>query len=248
MFDDLPEFAVRGETGIDIFLRLDTTVERRSRFRCVATVAGARVIDHAPEDRRDAASLRALAQGLADDPLGRPLTLADVGTWPAAGQGGDPIRVFLRLDFFRAWQVAEIAADRLQRQIAADPAALPPEPGKLAGSVAPLLEFNRVRRGIVLAGLALPLLQRRLAAPGFTDDAGGSTGYALRMLGDLCLRGGEAALALACYETAILAGDNPFRRRRAIEAAVVLGDTLAAERNRAAYAARWPLPADLRTA
>lgn len=247
MFDDLPEFAIKGECGIDIFVRLDTPGERRSRFRCVATVSGARVIDYAPEDRRDPAALLALSRGLADDPLGRPLSLADAGTWPLAGTGGDPIKVFLHLDFFRAWHVAEIAAERLQRQVAADPSALPLEPGRLAGTVAPLMDFNRLDRGTALARLALPVLQRRLAAPGFADDAGGGTGYTLRMLGDLCLRRGEAALALTCFETAISAGDNPFRRRRAIEAAVALSDGDAAERHRAAYAERWPLPADLRS-
>jgi hypothetical protein len=60
------------------------------------------------------------------------------------------------------------------------------------------------------------------------------------------VRKGEASLALTCFETAIAAGDNPFRRRRAIEAAVAAADTAAAQRHRAAFAARWTLPDDLK--
>lgn len=246
MFDDLPDFAVRGECGTDIFQRLDQDGQRRVRFRCVATVLDGRVIDHTPEDRRDPARLRALAEGLEADLLARPLVLADPGTWPLVARDADPIRLFLYLDFLRAWQVADLAADRLARQVKADPSTLPMEPGKLSGAVSPLFDFNRLSRAVDLARLAVPVLARRLAAPGFADDTSGSTGFALRMLGDLCLRKSEAALALTCFETAITAGDNPFRRRRAIEAAVAAGDTAAAERHRAAYAARWALPDDLK--
>ena len=136
MFDDLPDFAIRGECGTDIFQRLDDPGQRRVRFRCVATVAEGQVIDHDPGARRDPARLRALAEGLALDPLARSLSLADPATWPLAARDGDPIRLFLHLDFLRAWQVADLAIDRLIRQIAADPSALPLEPGKLSGAAA----------------------------------------------------------------------------------------------------------------
>jgi hypothetical protein len=246
MFDDLPDFALRGECGTDIFQRLGDEGQRRARFRCVATVADGRVIDHLPEDRRDPARLLALAARIEGDPLSRPLSLTDPQGWPLAARDGDPIRLFLHLEFLRAWQVADLAADRLIRQVTADPSALPQEPGKLSGAVAPLMEFNRLSRAVDLARLAVPVLARRLAAPGFADDKGGNTGFALRMLGDLCLRRAEAALALTCFETAVAAGDNPFRRRRAIEAAVAAGDAEAADRHRTAFAARWRLPDDLK--
>lgn len=245
MFDDLPEIALVGERGIDIFLRRDDAGQRRARFSCIATVAEGRVQDHDPGAHRDPARLQALAQRLSGDPLLAPLSLADPGSWPPI-RGSDPIRVFLYLDFLRAWQVAEVAADRLQRQLAADPATLPLEPGKLAGAVAPLFDFNRLARAIELARLALPVLDRRLADSAHADDKTGTTGFALRMLGDLCLRGGAAALALTCFETAIATGDNPHRRRRAIEAANALGDIDAAGRHRAAFAVRWTLPDDLK--
>ena len=246
MFDDLPDFAIRGECGIDIFRRLDQEGQRRVRFRCVATVADGRVIDHDPGTRSDPARARALAEALATDPMARPIGLADPASWPRAARDGDPIRLFLHLDFLRAWQVADLAIDRLIRQITADPSALPLEPGKLSGAVAPLMDFNRLSRAVDLATLALPILDARMAAPGFADDKAGGTGFALRMLGDLCLRRSEAVLALRCFEGAIVAGDNSHRRRRAIEAAVAAGDAAAAERHRAAYAARWTLPDDLK--
>jgi len=245
--DDLPDLAVRGETGIDLFRRLQDAGQRRTRFRCLATLeTGGELTLHAPEARPDAARLTALAQGLAADPLARPLALTDPAGWPDAAAGGDPIRLFLYLDFLRAWQVADLAGSRLETQLArAGAAALPEEPGRLAGVVAPVFDFNRIARGIRLARAMAPLLAGRIAQPGFRDDRHGGTGYALRMLGDLCLRGGAPALALSCFETAVAAGDNAFRRRKAIEAARAAGDTEAASRHRAGYAARWTLPPDL---
>lgn len=251
--DELPDFAVRGEAGIDLFRRVEDSDRRRVQFLCLGTLDdGGRLALHlpdAPGARPDPARLTTLARGLAADPLAQPLSLADVGRWPLAGAGGDPIRLFLYLEFFRAWQVADLAAARTEAQLSrGGAAALPADPGLLAGMVAPLLAFNRLARGQRLAALVQPLLATRIAAPGFRDDRSGATGYALRMLGDLCLRGGDAAQALACFETAIAAGDNPFRRRRAIEAARSLGDAAALARHRQAYAARWPLPPDLAAA
>ncbi|MFN4099678.1 MAG: hypothetical protein ACK4GT_07870 [Pararhodobacter sp.] len=245
--DDLPDIALRGETGIDLFRRLDDEGQRRARFRCLATLdPGGSLILHAPEARPDPARLTALAQALAGDPLTRPLSLTEPASWPTAADGGDPIRLFLYLEFLRAWQVADLAGARLESQLArSGAAALPEEPGRLAGAVAPVFDFNRIARGVRLAQAIVPLLAARIALPGFRDDRHGGTGYALRMLGDLCLRAAEPALALRCFETAVAAGDNPFRRRKAIEAARAAGDAEAAARHRAGYAARWTLPADL---
>jgi len=247
MFDELPEFAVQGERGIDLFVRLDDPGQRRAQFRCIATLVEgpAGLIDHAPDERRDLAALTALAQRLASDPLAQPLSLTDATGWQGLTALNDPIRAFLLLDFLRAWLVADLAASRFQAALGASAQSLTLEPGKLAGAIAPLFDFNRLTRAQAVAGLLLPLLEPRIASPGFRDDGSGSIGYALRMLGDLCLRAANPALALRCFEAAVGAGDNPFRRRRAIEAARVAANREAATRHRSAYAARWRLPNDL---
>lgn len=241
---EIPEFPVQGETGIDLFQRLEDPSQRRARFRCTATVRDGTVIDHQPERRRPAARLRALADSL---PRALPsLSLTDSRTWADLTLAArDPLALFLYLEFFRAWQVAEIAARRFEAQLDRAPDTVPAAPGALTGAIAPLYDLNRTGRGMALTRRLLPLLSRVVSAPGFRDDRAGGTGYALRMLGDLCLRGGDARLALGCFETALGAGDNPFRRRKAIEAARAAADAEAVARHRAAYAARWPLPADL---
>ena len=241
---EIPEFPVRGETGIDLFQRLEDPSQRRARFRCVATVQGDTVIDHQPEARRPAERLRALAGTL---PVALPaLSLADSRDWAGLAQATpDPLALFLYLEFLRAWQVVEFAARRFDRQLDQAPGTLPDAPGALAGAVAPLFDMNRTGRGMALARRLVPLLRQAVATPGYRDDRAGGTGYALRMLGDLSLRGGDPQLALACFETAVDAGDNPFRRRKAIEAARIAGDDAAEDRHRTAYAARWRLPPDL---
>ena len=247
MFDDpLPEFALRGEAGIDLFARIEDETHRRARFRCVATLGEDGTLrDHFPEAGRDHAALRAKADALATDPLMTPFALADMTHWPKAARLGDPIRLFLYLDFLRAWQVADMAAARFEATLNRAPGTLPQDPGRLPAVIVPILDFNQLARGGRLARALLPLLKAHLAAPGFREPANGGTGYVLRMLGDLCQRGGDTEQALACYETAVDAGDNPFRRRKAIEAARAAGNSEALDRHRTAYAARWPLPADL---
>jgi hypothetical protein len=96
-----------------------------------------------------------------------------------------------------------------------------------------------------VATILQPVLKQRIATPGWREEQAGATGYALRMLGDLCTRAGDHALALACHETAVLSGDNTYRRRKAIEAAHALGDTAARDAHIAAFRDRWPLPRDL---
>lgn len=248
--DDLPDFALKGERGIDLFHRLEDRTHKRARYRCIATLSPSGVLQiHAPDMKRDPETLERLALSLTEDPIADPLSLADPASWPRAAAGltggADPIRLFLYLDFLRAWQVADMGGARLEAQAEARSAQLPLEPNRIGGAIAPVFDFNRIERGIRLTRLLVPLLAPRVTHPQFRDDSFGGTGFALRMLGDLCLRGGEPGLALDCYETAVHAGDNPFRRRKAIEAARLAGDAAALARHRAGYAAQWELPADL---
>ena len=247
MLDDaLPEFAVRGERGVDLFARIDDEAHKRARFRCVATLGEDGVLrDHMPEAGRDMAALRATAEALGSDPLLIPFALADLSSWPKASEFSDPIRLFLYLDFLRAWQVADMAAARFETALQRNASLTPDDLIKLPAMIVPILDFNQIGRGIRLARALQPLLSAHVTAPAFRESTKGNTGYALRMLGDLCLRGDDAALGLRCYETAVASGDNPFRRRKAIEAARAAKDTAALEKHRQAYAARWRLPADL---
>ena len=165
---EIPEFPVQGETGIDLFQRLEDPSQRRARFRCTATVRDGTVIDHQPERRRPAARLRALA-----DSLPRalpPLSLTDSRTWADLTLAArDPLALFLYLEFFRAWQVAEIAARRFEAQLDRAPDTVPAAPGALTGAIAPLYDLNRTGRGMALTRRLLPLLSRVVSAPGFRD-------------------------------------------------------------------------------
>ncbi|WP_417598319.1 hypothetical protein [Pararhodobacter oceanensis] len=253
MFDPDPtDLAVRGERGIDLFLRLGDVAQQRSRYRCIATALDeggeARLVDFEPHAKRDTARLLSRARdAMGDRFMTQPMVLGDATSWPSARDAADPVALFLHLDFFRAWQVADMALQRLMAQLQADPDALPRDPARVAGSILPLFDFNRLTAGCRLAALIEPVLRRRIAAPGFRDDGSGSAGYALRMLGDLCLRAEDYSQALACFSTAIGAGDNPFRRRKAIEAAHLAGDGAALQDHLAAYRAQWDLPGDLAT-
>lgn len=248
--DDLPDFAVRGERGFDVYQRIENTGQKRARFRCLATLSGPGEGDalDAFEDpaRKAPGRMRAAVRALLDDPrLTQPFSLGDPAGWPRAARGGDPLRVFLYHEFFRAWQVADLAAQRLLAALKRDPATLLSAPGRASGAILPVYDFNRQALAVEAVRLAMPAMHARIHAPGWRDDSSGSTGYALRMLGDLCLRAGEPAEALRCFETAITAGDNAYRRRRCIEAAHAAGDALALETHLSAFRANWTLPADL---
>jgi hypothetical protein len=215
--DRLPDLAVRGEAGIEVYERQDLPDQRRGRFRCLGAVG--------PDGRAwpyeaGVTPARLVAAAAALPPDGLALDLADATSFPAPG--ADPLMLMLRIDFLRARTLAAQVAARFAAALARDAAAAVAEAGPFAAQVAAVYDFNRLAIGAALARAALPALPERM------EDG---HGFALRMLGDLALRGGEARLALACFEAALAAGDNPHRRARARAAAEALGDQAALARH-----------------
>lgn len=197
--DPLPDLAVRGECGIDVYERQELPGQRRARFRCLGAVLPSGAAEgYEPEGTP--ARLLAAAGGFAALP---PLSLSDATTFPQAAR--DPVALFLRIDFLRAWTLADQGLAR----VLADPAGAFARPAQFAAQVALAYDFNRIARG---AALARALLAARPAA------AEEPIGFGWRMLGDLALRGGEAALALDCFQAALAVADNPHRRARAAQA------------------------------
>ena len=221
-----PDIAVQGETGIDIFCPLQDVGPQRPRYLCLATVVDAGGIAsvqmHEPSLNRNARTLAQLAKGPVLALPMRP-TVSAATTSDAAQvshqRGGDAGSAFVL-----AWQQADAALQTFLNQLDRTLAALPAQPGALTEPATLLYNFNRITLGVQVARQASAVLSSLIASqqwPGGTRD---STGHAMRLLGDLCARGAEPALALTCYEIALHAGDNGFRRRRALAAARVLGD------------------------
>ena len=223
----LPDLAVQGEGGIDVYDRIDQPDHRRSRFRCLGRVVIAP--DGAPAvEAFEAAPLsdpdrlrRAAAAFEAED---LPFRLTRPEEFPRATAPQDALLLFLRIDFLRAWTLADQGLRRFRAELAARPAKATERPGDVAAQVGLAYDFNRITAGIALTEALLPALP----PPGQCADG---HAFALRMLGDLALRGKAAALALRCFEAAIAIGDNPHRRARARAAAMALGDAAAIARH-----------------
>lgn len=243
MISAVAEFAVAGDMGLDVFRRVDDRNQRRYRYECLATVSGpsdtvSAYQDHAAQhpDRILAAVARYrdtsfLQQGFA---LGQP------ASYPRAEETGSPFTVFLYLDFFRMWQIAE-------QEIARMTALVPEETGyagpEISAVLKLLLDFNRLRSAGPLINAFLPQLLAT-AARG-KDDKWENAAYALRMIGDLQMRSGQPAAALVAYEASLTLGDNPHRRGLAIRAAHATEDGDATLRHLEAYARQWRLPEPL---
>jgi len=222
MFGNDPiDLAVRGEVGIDVFHRQDLPDQGRSRYRCLGTVRpGAQAPDiHEPDAvRRPERLLRAAAALERETTLTRPFALVDAtGFADLTTGGGDPIILFLRIDFLRAWALADLGLTRLREGLATDPAAVFARRGHLASQVALAYDFNRLSVGVDLAHQILAALPQ-------SDVSDDGTAFALRMLGDLALRAGDPSLALSAFERALAIGQNPHRQARALAAAQALGD------------------------
>lgn len=247
MIDDSTlEFAVKGKHGLDIFERIDDAGHKRARFRFIASVPNG-VTDAAelakqpgfePGSRTAQQILEIAERFNADPSLSAPFELGTVSSWPIAAQSEAPLRVFLYVEFFRAWQVTDMAVRRLIDRATATPAMLVQLPSSLPGHILPCLEFNLVHHAPHLARLVLNALADQEEKITGSDDMA----YSLRMLGDLCRRAGDFKLALTCFEQSIDQGDNPYRRLKAIEAAYLAKDPTAVTLHSEAYRAKWPLP------
>ena len=262
---DLPDIAVAGDLGIDVFRRTADLMKGRAQYSCLCTVrtdaSGTRKVDsygrHAARNTRQ--MLDAAAALDQDAALQARFALARPSEWPRAGAGPDALRIFQYLDFFRAWQVADMAIARFEASQGA------PDLAEAATVLRLLTDFNMIRRGVPLArrmlpqfrtsaGLrtrtqgAAPARRHAEAAADATDEAADrfdNTGYSLRLIGDLLARNGDHAQALAAFEAAILCADNRFRRRRAIISAHAAGDHDRARHHLSVFAESWGLPGDL---
>lgn len=278
---DLPDFAVRGERGIDLFRRREDVVQRRARFVCLATVLpagdegdtapgsraraqalaqtpshadGRLMLCHEPGARRIAAALwQAVARFEAAPLLHASLTLGDATSQPAAAPGTSSAALaglFPYVEFLRERLLAETALARFETALGEGPhGPVRMDPAELATHLRLALDYNMIARGAALATPLSPLLRERARARDLPRALTEPTGYALRLLGDLCLRAGTvqaAAQALELFEAALALGENPFRRRRAIEAAAAAGQAEACRAHLRAWPDNQPLPDDLR--
>ncbi|MCC6002478.1 MAG: hypothetical protein JJU19_16710 [Pararhodobacter sp.] len=268
---DLPDFAVRGTRGIDLFRRREDATQRRARFVCIATVlvpdsdgndatapaAGLRGPDgrfmtcHEPGARRIAPALwQAVARFEQDSLLHQPFALGDAPGYPSDMASGAMMGLFPYVEFLRERLLAEMTVTRLRNAMQQDAdAAARHDPAELSATLRLALDYNMIPQGAALWPVLYPLLAARAAAQGLPQGLADTTGYALRLLGDLRLRAGgaeAAAQALELFEAALRLGENPFRRRRAIEAAAAAGRHDACRRHLLAWPGDQPLPDDLR--
>lgn len=240
MISAVAEFAVAGDRGLDVFRRVDDSNQRRYRYECIATVSGPSDAVTAHQDYANAHPERVLAAVARYRELGflrQDFALGQPASYPRAGETGSPLIVFLYLDFFRMWQIAEHEIARLTALVPGGTGVSGPE---ISAVLKLLLDFNRLNSAGPLIAAFLPQLLES-AARG-KDDKWENAGYALRMIGDLQMRSGQPAAALAAYEGALALGDNPHRRGLAIRAGHAAGDRDATSRHLEAYVWQWHLP------
>ncbi len=236
----LGEFAALGERGVDIFRRTDEQNQRRYRYECIATVAPdtGEVTAFVPLAENHPERMRAAAQRLAETPLlSHGFALGNPHAYPQAGMTDQPLEVFIYLDFFRVWQVAEQEISRVAALLESGATLGPSE---TANVLRLLLDFNRLSRATPIIGHVLPSLM--MAVTKQSDDKWQNTAYSLRMIGDLNFRAGRPHDALSAYEAALALGVNPHRSSLAIRAAHAAQDIEAMKRHLATYESRWPLP------
>lgn len=240
--DQIPEFAVESDHGADVYRRVDTPSERRHHYECIATViwngADAKVIDYHEEARANPERMIAAAMLLRDNAaLGQGVSLGDPRSYPLPQTPRAQLELFQYLDFFRHWQIAKMEFSRIRTLILSGGTLKPPDISRLFRL---LLDFNQVAQAQFFIPAFLPYLleisQRK------QDDRWQNAAYALRLIGDLQLRAGQARPALQSYEASIALGDNAFRRSLAIKAAYAAGDIQATKYHLTDYEGQWRLP------
>ena len=240
--NELPEFAVRGEQGLDIFWRVDAPHDRSYRYECVATVLidgpSAELVSHHDHARNHPDRMLAAAQRLQESPaLLAEFALADALAFPRAPDRRAQLDVFLYLDFLRCWQIADLEIARMTEALQGKATIRPSEISRFLRLV---LDYNQVQRCEDCLRKLAPYLIGR-SAEGL-DDRWQNAAYSLRMMGDLHMRAGRAKAALASYEAALALGDNPHRRELAIRAADAATDRAALANHLACYEQKWALP------
>lgn len=235
--------AVQGDIGIDLFRRIEDAEQGRLRYFCVATQAeGGDITLHDGGQAGTPAERTAAIELLARTPaLTTPFALADTRSHPDFADPALRFVLLLYQDFFRARAVASMGAALFAQRLARDGDALLADPGAVVAGVRGIYDFHLLAPTIALRQGLVALLTRHSPPPTAIEHLA----YALRMLGDLSLRAGEFALAMAAHDGAVALADNPHRRRRAIEAALAAGEQAHAARHLAAFQGKWTLPADL---
>ena len=243
MLGGVAEFAVTGDFGTDVFRRVDDANQRRYRYECIATaLADSDVVtahhDFARKhpDRVQAAIERFRSAAF----LQKPVCLGTPASYPTATDVARPLELFVYLDFFRMWQIADQEISRMSELARSGGTFTGPE---ISSALRLLLDFNQIRRAQTLIASVLPHL--RQTAQTCKDDKWQNAGFSLRMIGDLELRAGRPADALAAYELAIALGDNPHRRGLAVHAAHAAHKPCETLAHLKAYEDRWPLPQPL---
>lgn len=237
------EFALSGDRGIDVFRCLDDERHRRHRYECIATVCPdtESVNGFASHARQNPAKMQAVARTFSESGfLMQDMRLGDPSSYPNSVTGVDPLQLFLYLDFFRAWQVADQAVARVEERLGGG-ALL--QPSEISRTLKLLLDFNRIKRAAPFVAAVLPALLQ--AATQKSEDRWQNNGFALRIAGDLLRRSGEPEKALVCYEGALALGINPHRCGLAIQAAHDARNLEAVKRHLAAFEENWPLPETL---
>ncbi len=237
------EFALSGDRGIDVFRRIDDERHRRHRYECIATVMPETdsVEGFSSYARQNPDKMRHAARAfIGNGFLSQPICLGVPSSYPKAGAAESTLQLFLYIDFFRSWHIADQEIARVERTMAE---ARPLRPVDVSRVLKLLLDFNRLKRAAPFIQAVWPVLIQ--AAAQRVDDRWQNNGFALRIVGDLQRRSGHPDRALAAYEGALSLGMNPHRCGLAIQAAHEAGNVDAVRRHLTAFEEHWPLPETL---
>jgi len=247
---DLPELALAGDCGIDLFRRVEDAGQRRVTYECIATAHAAqserRLDVFIPQACQHPDRLWQAVTRYQNAPgLHQAFAFGHPPGYPSMRDPATRLALFQCLEFFRTRLVADLTIVRYEEKLAADPERTARHYAETAGALKLLVDYNMLARARPIRETLAPLVIARVRAPGFVEDGDQATGFALRLLGDLSLRDGAPAAALACFDAAIAAADNPFRRRKAIAAAQALGDTASCLAHIDSFARAGRIPPDL---